>query len=221
MDTLAVFDWNGTLLDDTKAVLEADNRILDMFGGKQVSLTEFQDTMCIPKKGFFELHGFPPDIDWSRPSQIHFEHYESLANSCGLRAGTLELLEWLRDIGAHSIILSNHTSAAISQQLSRLGLVSHIDHILANSDPADFIKGVRKEDRLRIFLEKSKFPKARTFIFGDTTEEIEISRSLGMQSIAVTGGCYSEARLKAQNPNFVCSDLREVIPYLSAALQVP
>ena len=48
MIKLVIFDWNGVLIADTRACLEADNYILKEFGGKPVSLKVYKDTIIIP-----------------------------------------------------------------------------------------------------------------------------------------------------------------------------
>ncbi|MFA6549934.1 MAG: HAD family hydrolase, partial [Candidatus Gracilibacteria bacterium] len=57
MKKLIVFDWNGTLLSDTQACMEADNHVLKAFGGKSVDLKTYRDTIVIPAIDFCVQHG--------------------------------------------------------------------------------------------------------------------------------------------------------------------
>lgn len=47
-DKLVAFDWNGTLLSDTKTIVSADNRILNTFGIKPISVRTFQEHFDVP-----------------------------------------------------------------------------------------------------------------------------------------------------------------------------
>jgi phosphoglycolate phosphatase-like HAD superfamily hydrolase len=53
-----------------------------------------------------------------------------------------------------------------------------------------------------------------TYFVGDSNHEIEVSKAVGINSIAVTWGFLSEAKLRANNPNYVVngvSDLEKII----------
>ena len=45
MKKLIVFDWNGVLLSDTVACLDADNYMLKQLGAKPISLKRFRETL--------------------------------------------------------------------------------------------------------------------------------------------------------------------------------
>ncbi len=54
MKKLIIFDWNGVLIADTAACLGANNKALEFFGCKPVSLRTFRETMIIPAIAFYE-----------------------------------------------------------------------------------------------------------------------------------------------------------------------
>jgi len=51
MIKLVSFDWNGTILADTYAVLESDNEVLKALGKKPITLKKLQKAKgYLPKK---------------------------------------------------------------------------------------------------------------------------------------------------------------------------
>ena len=51
-------------------------------------------------------------------------------------------------------------------------------------------------------------------IVGDSVEEIEIAREQGLISVAITGGCASEDRLRGEKPDYLIHSLHELKPIL-------
>lgn len=54
---LVAFDWNGTILADTSAIVKADNAVLQHFGFPQTSLKEVQDDYRMPIRDFWAAMG--------------------------------------------------------------------------------------------------------------------------------------------------------------------
>ena len=54
------------------------------------------------------------------------------------------------------------------------------------------------------------FVPQQTIIVGDSPEETRIARSLGLISVAITGGFVSEQRLCAAQPDFLIHSFSEM-----------
>jgi len=59
-------------------------------------------------------------------------------------------------------------------------------------------------------IEKGKLEKSSTYFIGDTNHEIEVSKALGIKSIAVTWGTCTEKNLRLETPDFVVHDVKEL-----------
>ncbi|MBI2599078.1 HAD family hydrolase, partial [Candidatus Curtissbacteria bacterium] len=64
------------------------------------------------------------------------------------------------------------------------------------------------------FAIDNKLKSSEVLVIGDTTEEVEIAKSLGCISVAITDGNVSTARLKAAKPNYLINNLKEIIPII-------
>jgi len=60
-------------------------------------------------------------------------------------------------------------------------------------------------------MKVKKHKKDDIIIVGDSLEEIEIGKNLGIKTVAITNGYVSTARLKAAKPDFLINTLTELI----------
>lgn len=213
MIKLIVFDWNGTLIADTKVSLDANNHVLKTFGGKPVNLKAYRKTIIIPQTNFYVKHGCDQKLvsNHEKLNKIFHEYFESRALKCRSRKFAKKLLQWLSDYSIKSVIVSNHTVEGIENQLKRLKLNKYILTILANSANDSSFKGKNKFQRLHAFLNSNKYKSKEIIIVGDSPEEIEMGKKLGIKTVAFTQGDYAISRLKKYNPDYLVNNLGKII----------
>ncbi|WP_050400013.1 HAD family hydrolase [Bradyrhizobium embrapense] len=219
MRPVLVFDWNGTLLDDASALLQTTNAILERFGRPAIDLYTIRDHCDVPLSILFRSIGMSEaevaavDRDGSA---IFHDTYEPLADKADLRVGARAVLEWVRQEAASSIIVSNHIVAPLVAQLQRLGIDRCFNDVLAFESRATQYKTMSKGERLRRYMEQNDLKPESTFIIGDMPVETDIARSLGLISVAITGGFVSEARLRAAKPDHIIHNYHELLPIVRA-----
>lgn len=215
MTYLAVFDWNGTLLNDMVATHIATNASLAFFGRAPITREEEQEHFTFPLIHFYEKMGVSVDA--------YLEHAEEVGNlfnkvyteesaKCGLRDGAIELLDWLKAHGVVCTILSNHRDHLLKQDVSRLGITQYFDDISGNADPATIVQGLSKQVRLEAYLKNKGLAPDRAFIIGDSHEEPELAHRLGLTGISISGGLMSEARLARAGADFRVDSMTQVRP---------
>jgi phosphoglycolate phosphatase len=212
-----VFDWNGTLLDDIHALHECTNVLLESLGHKRVPLDDFRANYFIPFDQFYRKLGFDDaqveklmDLE----NSVFHDNYEPLAHKIGLRKGAEEILRHTRANGVRNYILSNHIVDPIRAQLRRLDIEQHFTEVLAYADRATQFRDMTKGERLRRYRQEHNIAPEHTIIIGDTAEEIHIAHEQGLTSVAITGGCATEERLRAENPDHLIHSLPELRPIL-------
>ena len=213
MTHLAIFDWNGTLFDDIEANHVGANAALEALGKPAISLETYRDTFDFPIIHFYKRNGIEVDDylgDIKKANGTFFPIYEKLAAKCSARAHTKEILQWCNDQHITTLILSNHTHESIAENLARLDLDSHIDHISSNPHDNDIVLKMNKQERLEKFMDQHSFTPEKTFIIGDSLEEPHIGKNLGLTSFSITGGCISENRLRESNPDHLIHKLTEL-----------
>jgi 5-(carboxyamino)imidazole ribonucleotide mutase len=214
MIKLVVFDFNGVLIADTQACMETDNHVLKTFGGKPVGLKVYRDTIIIPAVNFYSMHGCNKKEllkNSKKLGNVFHTFYEKRASKIRGRKYAKKVLKWLYRSDIDSVILSNHTVVGIEYQLKRLGIKEYIKKLLANTALDSTLKARNKQEKLIDYIKSNKFKKSEVAIIGDSPEEIEMGKSAGIKTIAITGGYYSASRLRKSNPDFLINNLNELI----------
>ncbi|PZO85790.1 MAG: phosphatase [Micavibrio aeruginosavorus] len=217
MTHLAVFDWNGTLFDDTAATLKATNSCLRSFGRPEIDLHTMQETFSFPLIHFYEKMGVPVDEYLARADEegsVFLKTYEEAATECAVMDGAFELLEWLNANNVHCMVLSNHLQHCLDLDVVNLGIAPYMKDISGNETKATITQGLSKQIRLEAYMKEKGFKAEKTFIIGDSHEEPELAKRLGILGISIAGGLLSAARLEKYKADYIIRKLHELRPIL-------
>ena len=222
---LIVFDWNGTLLSDTHAAWRASNECLTFYGAKAITMQKFRETFHFPVIHFYKLNGVSVDAVLERQDEgnnVFQNAYKKYSVHARTRRGTRELLNWVKQHGFTSIILSNSQVPKIEEHAKRLKIDHYFHHISAHScDGTSILHETSKKERLSDYMVKRSFKPDDTVIIGDSTEEPELAHTLGLMSISLTDGCMTTKRLVEAKPDHMIHHLGEVIPLLQKNWALP
>ncbi len=224
-----VFDWNGTLLNDTPVTLGGMNATLEAFDHKPIDEARFRESYDIPIARYYKKVGFS-DAEISahdfKMVNIFHDYYAENASASPLYDGVAQLLADLRAGGTHLLILSNHLREAIVPFLDQYGIAGLFDEVMAYEDrktqlssnffPEKENKKLTKGEKLRLYVKEKKLTPTDIVVVGDTPEETHIARDIGAYSLALTYGYASRARLDAVKPDLIADTLDGLRPFLKA-----
>lgn len=217
---LIVFDWNGTILADTVASWKAGNECLKFYGAQPITLSHYRKTFHFPVLHFYHLNGLDTDTVLAKKDEanvIFQTAYERLARHARTRHGAKPLLSQLSKCGATSMILSNYRTERIEAQTKRLGIREYFTHIDAyHCSGTSVLHSTTKAERLKAYMDAHGHSPESTYIIGDSHEEPEVARLLGLTSIGITDGYISTSRLRAAQPDYIITHLMEVMPIIAA-----
>ena len=211
---LFVFDWNGTLLSDTAASLKASNACLAFYGYPPITLARSREVFNFPILHFYKALGLSVDEVLAKKeesNEVFQKAYEHHARHARTRSGARQLLAWLQEEGAQSIILSNYLTAKIETHLARLNLRPYFAHISAyDCDGTTILHTTSKHERLETYMKQHNYAPENVVIIGDSTEEPALAKALGLTSIGITDGYISAKRLRAAKPDHIITHLGAV-----------
>lgn len=219
MIKLVAFDWNGTLFADSYAIYKSDLDVCKLLKIKPISFQAFQKYYDVPIKNFYLALGVSEkefNKKAAKIANVFHRHYEERSAKLRTRSYARRLLEWLSENNIESIIFSNHIVDPIKKQLKRLRLKRYILAVLASSHLQSALKGRSKQEKLKHYMREHKLLPKEVLIVGDTVEEIEIGRELGVITVAITHGNCSITRLKKAKPDYLINSLKEVIGIISS-----
>ena len=75
-----------------------------------------------------------------------------------------------------------------------------------------------KLESLKKILKAKKIKPQNAIIIGDSPEETEIGKKLGLKTIAITKGFYSTKRLKEIKPDYLISNMGRIIKIIKKIL---
>ncbi len=200
-----IWDWNGTILNDTPVAFEATNILLHRYGNPAITLEYYRDNIDTPIVNFyskiFDLnkHDIKSlDDEWG-------VLYNQLSDKIGLHDGVEELLSFFDSGNSRQVILSAFKTEEIKKYARKFSLESYFDDILGTQSIVMESKTVRGSKYMRM----NNFAPEQTLYIGDTVHDFDTARGLGVDCILFSGGQQSPELLK-QCGAPVCDNIREI-----------
>lgn len=189
-----IWDWNGTLLDDVGASLQALNAMLAARGLPSLTRAFYRAHFGFPVRPFYARIGMDPDAEWDR---ICVEFHDLLhAAPQALRPDARAALEHARRRGARQAVLSALRQDLLLRDTAAAGVQDFFDAVYGVDNLSGATKAARGRDLLAA-LRAGHVPPSALFLIGDTLHDAEVAAALGATPLLVDGGHQNAARLRA------------------------
>ena len=196
--THLIWDWNGTLLDDTEAAVAALNAMLARRGLAPIDRTLYRDVFAFPVRPFYERIGFRlEDEDWDALAVEYHDRYAEQPK--GLNPGAVAALERVRARGARQSIVSALRQDLLDEAVRTAGVAAFMDHVCG----VDNLNGSSKLDRAReLVANLVDAGAARTdlVMIGDALHDKEVAEAVGIRCVLCAEGSHAAWRLRAAGP---------------------
>ena len=210
---LIVYDWNGTLIDDTWITAQCFSFVIAPWGLPPLTAETFRQAYDVPWTVMYKNMGVSDahiaQLSGHPIGENFLNDYETRINQAKLHNGTSAILQSMTDQGIDQIILSNHIEDRILEQLNRLGISKHFKTILAYKTYSAEERKTTKLDKLQQYICEKNLKPSDIIIVGDTPEEIKIAKQLGLACVSFTFGYASETRLKKESPHLLVHSMEE------------
>ncbi len=218
---LAIFDWNGTLLNDAEHVLAAQNQTMAFLNKPAITMEEMRSVEHIPLLHYYHHFGVDTDTFLACYNEVLEQFgvgYKEATDNLGfhLRSGAIDLLSHLKSCGVTLAIISNRQQDRLLQDIQHFGLEGYFDAISGVADKAEIASGLSKTRRLGEMLAEFDVPSQNCMIIGDTQEESHAASHHGAIGVAILGGVGGEALLAKAHPSIVVNELFELPEKLAA-----
>ncbi|MFE0653829.1 HAD family hydrolase [Streptomyces sp. NPDC059534] len=189
-----VWDWNGTLLDDTGAVIGATNAAFAELGLASITLEQYRELYTVPVPKFYErlMGRLPTDAEWTVMDGAFHRHYWQRAEGCGLTVGAAELLAARQESGFTQSLLSLAPHAELIPLVRRHGIAERFVRMDGRADATTDGKSghmVRHLAALRV-------PAEQVVVIGDAADDAVAAAHVGARAVLYTGGSHSRASLE-------------------------
>lgn len=203
---LIIWDWNGTLLDDVDAGVNALNKMLVARGLPTITRTFYRANFGFPVRPFYTQIGMNPDVEWE---QICEEFHANLhAEPQHIRPDTRATLDYVRSKGVRQSILSALRQDLLLRDTAAEQVQNFFEEIYGVDNLDGATKLSRGQDLMVKLLGVPKVEKQTcdpatgylagpVYFIGDTLHDAEVGVALGAIPILVDGGHQNSDRLRA------------------------
>ncbi len=189
-----IWDFNGTVLADMQAGIDAVNEMLQARGLPVLAdMESYRRAFLFPVEQYYRNLGFDFEKEDYKTvlAPLWVSLYNIYSRKSPLFDGVRELTAALRAAGVHQSILSASEKAMMEAQLRERGAISFFDEIWGN----DSIHAYGKNALAAKWREAHQGERA--VLLGDTTHDFEVAQEMGADCILIAAGHHDMARLLA------------------------
>ncbi len=189
-----IWDWNGTLLNDTGICLEGINRLLKRRRLSPLGLERYRDIFTFPVQNYYQEAGFDfKQEPFEVPAEEFILEYQDLLGQAGLFPDVREVLDYFGTRGMRQFILSAMEQQALLRSVEEHGIAKHFEALYGIADNLARSKMQRGQELINTY----KLKVRETVMVGDTLHDYEVARELGLPIILVSRGHQNGKRLQA------------------------
>jgi len=186
-----IWDWNGTLLDDAQAGVNAVNGMLRARGLPLLDVARYRDIFGFPVRHFYEAVGFQLEReDWDAMAR-EFHDLFLAEPDLRLHREATNALQHFSAAGIGQSILSASEQTILERMLTAFGVQHHFAHICGVNN----LYGHSKLDLGRALLARIEVPCPQILLIGDSLHDHEVAEALGVRCLLISQGHQSHARL--------------------------
>lgn len=203
-----IWDWNGTLLNDTSAAVAAVNAMLSRRGLRTLDVERYRRTFGFPVRDFYRTAGFRLESeDWDALAEEFHREFLSCAG-IALHEHAVETLRGLRSEGIAHSLLSVSEQVMLESMLASFSLEEHFQHVQGVSN----LYGESKLEAGAGLMRRINLPREQVVLVGDSLHDHEVASALKIRCLLVSHGHQCASRLERCAATVV-ADLR-MIPAL-------
>lgn len=194
-----LWDWNGTLLDDTRAALDTLNLMLIRRGAKPIGMGFYRDNFAFPVRPFYERIGMVLEHEnWDELAREYHRIYEGMPKR--LNGEAVTALERVRSVGAGQSVISALRQDLLDRAVAEFGVARYMECVYG----VDNLDGASKLDRAlelmtAITAKTGGVPPEVTMI-GDAIHDKAVADALGAKCVLCAQGSHSARRLSEVAP---------------------
>lgn len=207
-----IWDWNGTLLNDTWLCVEVLNGLLARRGRAPISENSYRQHFGFPVIHFYDYLGFDTDSDsFEQVSHEFIGDYEARwLNEVSLHHETPEILSQLSALGHAHSVLSAAKQEALELGIEHFGIRQHFTGLMG----CDNIYASGKVGQGRHWIQQLPWDPSEVVLVGDTLHDFEVAEAIGTPCILLAHGHHTPERL-AKTGCPIAHSLQELVQHLS------
>jgi len=204
---LIAFDWDGTLFDSTRIIVDCIKDAVRDVGGAVPS--DEQAAYVIGLSLEPALAHAAPDVPREKYPELskRFSHYYvNRKDELFLFDGVLSMLSELRTQSVKIAVATGKNRTGLNHVLETVELKD----VFHASRTADETAGKPDPQMLLELMEEFRVLPSRTLMIGDTSHDLLMAQKAGCASIGVSYGAHKGESLEQYNPLFVAHSVQQL-----------
>ena len=210
-----LFDFEGTLVDfqwnlsgavqETLEMLKSSGFPVDRLQGKKYSLLKNEAMRIAP-----EIKQSPDQVR-KEIDAIYDRFDEDALSRWNLRPQAKEVLTFLKTHGIQTGLVSNVGRRALEGAIKKLGLFPFFDIVMSRNE----VQQLKPNgEGILLALKRLEIPKEKALFVGDSIDDIQAAKEVGLRVIIILGGENPGSELLSCGPDFLIQDFSELIEWL-------
>lgn len=209
MYKLAIFDFDGTLVDSAPGIVNVMRQCVDEYKLPGTVLEEWRVLIGVPLMRQMEIV-FPesPEEYWLEVATRYREIYDAKTiELCPLFPGLIKMLAALQKAEIKISIVTSKRRPLVEVVLKHHDLMKYFDLLVGAQDVSNHKP---HPESVHITLDRLNIASADAVVIGDSTYDLDMARNAGVDAIGVTTGVHSEVILSKSEPKHIVAGLEDV-----------
>ncbi|MBN2261859.1 MAG: HAD family hydrolase [Prolixibacteraceae bacterium] len=191
--TTIIWDWNGTLFDDTDICIHSINKLLAERELEHIDRQRYLEVFDFPVRDYYQRIGFDFDKEpFEIPAQKFIENYFTVVKQAKLHAGATRVLNHFQNAGLKQVVLSAAEQNKLLDLLSYFGISSFFEQVRG----LDHDYATSKVELGQKMLANMAVEPENACLIGDTLHDYEVACSLRCKCILIANGHHPAEKLK-------------------------
>ena len=188
-----IWDWNGTLLDDTWLCIDVMNGLLAERAHPPLTHARYLEIFDFPVVDYYERLGFDFDRDPFAIIGAEFiRRYETRRLECRLHEDAIATLAFTRSRGVPQSVLSAYRHDTLVELLAHFGLRDFFTGVLGS----DNVYAQGKVEQGRRWIAQLGIDPSTAVLVGDTVHDFEVAEAMACRCLLVADGYHPRAKLE-------------------------
>lgn len=203
-----LWDWNGTLLNDTELSVQTMNQMLQRRNMQPLSIAGYKDVFSFPVKDYYQKIGFDfVSEPFEVPALEYIDLYNCKVQYCGLHDHAVTVLKHFQKQGIRQFILSAMEQQTLNQCLEQQELIQYFEHVsgLDNHYAASKVQSGQH------LISTLNLDVNELVLIGDTVHDYEVASQLGCKCVLIANGHQSRHILESTGMP-VINQVKDLLP---------
>lgn len=206
-----IWDWNGTLVDDTWLFVDIMNGVLKDRKLNNITIDDYRNVFDFPVQDYYRKLGFDfKDEPFESAGMDFIKIYDERKFEASLFDDTLTTLNTLKKLGCNHSVLSAQNIITLKKSVSHYNLNQMFQYISGLEDHY----AIGKIEQGKNLINNLDLETDQVVMIGDTEHDHEVAEAMGVKCFLMDRGHNSTSRLTSKQDD-VFSSFTELLDSIS------